>query len=438
MAKPNPTIVVPGITASYLRDYYPVSPETIWAVLHKDYERAVLHPDNLDYEAREPARILPDQVYEIAYRELIEELRHNLRRAEDDTVPVYPFPYDWRLPLEAIEEQFAEFVEEVIDRTKLMRNYHPDYAADPKVNLVGHSMGGLVIAGYVDAYGTRGRIDKVVSLASPFRGSFEAVIKVTTGTANLGTEPPGSREREAARLTPALYHLMPSFRHGLVVDGGLPNSLFDPGLWQPSIVDTIGEFIRLHGVDPGKSKGQIRQQAAALFADLLEEAKKHRRRLDRLDLAHAGLSARDWLCVLGVHATTRVRLHVRNVAGKPDFAFHTKDRDDSWETGDTPETRRLTGDGTVPFEGALPRFLPYESLVCVTPDDYGYWEIADKAATRFGGFHGILPNMNMLHRLIVRHLTGRPDRHGNTWGRLPPGVGKADWDPPVPNLTPKG
>jgi len=77
MAKPNPTIVVPGITATYLRDYYPVSPETIWVVLRKDYDRAALHPDNLDYEAREPARVLPDQLYEIAYKELIEELRYN-------------------------------------------------------------------------------------------------------------------------------------------------------------------------------------------------------------------------------------------------------------------------------------------------------------------------------------------------------------------------
>ena len=98
----------------------------------------------------------------------------------------------------------------------------------------------------------------------------------------------------------------------------------------------------------------------------------------------------------------------------------------------------MTGDGTVPFAGAVPRFLPYESLVCVRPQDFGYWEIWDRATTEIGGFHGILPNMNMLHRLIVRHLTGRPDRHGNTWGRPPPGVTAEAWDPPVPNLKPKG
>jgi len=41
MPLPNPVILVPGITASVLRDDYPVPPEMIWsAVLKKEYERA--------------------------------------------------------------------------------------------------------------------------------------------------------------------------------------------------------------------------------------------------------------------------------------------------------------------------------------------------------------------------------------------------------------
>ena len=91
----------------------------------------------------------------------------------------------------------------------------------------------------------------------------------------------------------------------------------------------------------------------------------------------------------------------------------------------------------MPFEGAVPKFLPYKSLVCLTPDDYGYWEIADKLATKAGGFHGILPNMNVIHRLIVRHFTGRRDYHGNTWGRPAPSVAPTDWDPPLVGLRNK-
>ncbi len=52
------------------------------------------------------------------------------------------------------------------------------------------------------------------------------------------------------------------------------------------------------------------------------------------------------------------------------------------------------------------------------------------------GFHGILPNMNMLHRLITRFFTGQPDRYGNTWGWLPPGVSEGEWDPPL-KLNPR-
>ena len=409
-----------------------------WAHLRDAQCARILHPDNLKFEAKEPARILADQIYEIAYKELIEELRHNLRETEDDPVPVYPFGYDWRHPLEVTEGQLAEFIEEVIERTKLMRNYHPDYKAKPQVNLVGHSMGGLVIAGYLETFGDRRRVDKVVSLASPFQGSFEAVIKVTTGTANLGTEPPSSRERESARLTPALYHLIPSFSRGLDVAPGLPRSLFNPGIWQPSILDTIRAFIRSHGVDPSKTRADIDQQADRLFGSMLRAARKHRTRIDQLNLSNAGLRTKDWLCVIGVNAETRVRLKVVKVGTKPEFSFRSDDRTDFWEEkGASDQERRLTGDGTVPFEGAVPKFLPYESLVCVTPSDYGYWELADKAATRFGGFHGILPNMNMLHRLIVRHFTGWPDSHRNTWGRKPPGVSSDDWERMHPGLRDK-
>jgi hypothetical protein len=44
-----PVIVVPGVTATYLRDLYPLPPETIWTVIGKDFERVQMHPDNTRY-----------------------------------------------------------------------------------------------------------------------------------------------------------------------------------------------------------------------------------------------------------------------------------------------------------------------------------------------------------------------------------------------------
>jgi len=426
-----PVIVVPGITASSLRDEYPLPPETVWSVLNKDYNRISLHPDNTQYELMEPARLRADQLLEIAYRELIEELRFNLREREDEPVPVYPFAYDWRQPLDVIEERLAEFIDEVVERTMLMRHYHAaGYAKRPKVNLVGHSMGGLIITGCLARRGKKSKVGKVATLATPYRGSFEAVIKISTGTANLGNDAPGSREREAARVTPGLYHLLPSCP-GLEVDPKLPKAdLFDARLWQPSILKTLEEYVRLYGTSPQDGA----KQAEELFRAMLNAAKKHRARTDGFELASAGLGQNDWLCVVGADSVTRVRLRVRASETGPDFDFRSEDRDNRWEKGKTPAEKRQTGDGTVPFEGALPRFLPLGKIICVTPDDYGYWEVQDRVVSKAAGFHGILPNMDMLHRLIVRHFTGRPDTRGNTWGRLVPGV--KDWQPPLP-LKPK-
>ena len=428
---PYPTIVVPGITASYLQDDYTLPPETVWSVLTRSYERAALHPDNPLYEATEPARVVAGQLFEVAYKELIEELRYNLREKEDLPVPVFPFSYDWRQPLQLTELQLAAFVKEVIARTKLLRHYdHEGYDKESKVNLVGHSMGGLIIAGYLERSGKSHPVHKVATLATPFQGSFEAVIKITTGTANLGPEVPSSREREAARLTPALYHLLPSFQNGLDVAEGLPRSLFEPQVWQTSIIDTLKEYIRLHGL----AKADRANQARELFESLLKAAERHRARIDAFRLDAVGLKAAQWLCVVGVDADTRVRLKVEKSGRAAAFSFGSEDRHNMWSNPDA-KLRRLTGDGTVPFEGAVPKFLAPESLVCVTPDDFGYWELQDKALMKAAGFHGILPNMDMLHRLLVAHLTGKTPRHENAWGRPAPGV--SEWKPPIDGLRHK-
>ena len=434
MTLPHPVIVVPGITATDLHDEYPLPPDDIWKIIKKDYDRIALHPSDLRYEALEPARVKSGQIFEVAYHELVEELRYNLASKQDEPVPVFPFSYDWRMPLDVIEIQLSAFVKEVIDRTMLLKHYHKaKYQDNPRVNLVGHSMGGLIIAGYLERERSKAPVHKVVTLATPFQGSFEAVIKVTTGTANLGTSAPSSREREVARLTPALYHLIPSFTNGIEVTAStLPDSLFDPGIWQPSVIDSIAEFIRIKGLPSDKKK---MQEAVDLFTEMLNQAKTHRDRINGFSLSKAKMSNNSWLAVVGVGTKTRVKLRITNPRNKPVFDLRSSDRINDWKEKD-PQQKRLTGDGTVPYEGAIPKFLEEKNLVLVTPDDYGYWEVQDRVLTAAAGFHGILPNMNMLHRLIVRFFTGGSDRRNNTWGRPAPGIDKNAWDPPL-KLNPK-
>ena len=54
-----PVVVVPGITATQLLDEYPLPPELVWSVMTSNYERVSMHPDDVRYEALEPARVQP-------------------------------------------------------------------------------------------------------------------------------------------------------------------------------------------------------------------------------------------------------------------------------------------------------------------------------------------------------------------------------------------
>lgn len=435
MALPNPVVVVPGITASDLCDAYAVSPEAVWTtLLHKNWERLVLHPDDLRYELREPARVLPTAVFGTPYGSFIEELRHNLTEHSDKVVPVYPFPYDWRQPLDLVEQQLDVFVDEVIARTKLMRHYHAaGFDDSPRVNLVGHSMGGLIIAGYLQRRGAAAPVEKVATLGSPFRGSLEAPIKVVTGTASLGPDSSAnSREREAARLTPALYHLLPSFEGSVVTDPALPNDLYSVDTWQDGVIKTLAEFIRLHG-QRKMAKSDRDDEARELLTQMLTMSRAHRTRLEQLTLANTRVGTADgWLCVVGVDATTRVRLRIVTKKGSPYFELDGEDRRNDWHSVDDG-ARVATGDGTVPLLGAEPGFLDRKHLVCVRPDDFGYWELKDKTLLAAAGFHSLLPGLNLAQRLVVSHFRGYATK--GVWGRPVPGVSQADWAPPIRGLA---
>jgi hypothetical protein len=65
----------------------------------------------------------------------------------------------------------------------------------------------------------------------------------------------------------------------------------------------------------------------------------------------------------------------------------------------------------------------------VTSKEFGYWELGVQALVRLSDLHAMLPNMDMLQRLVTRFFAGTPDVHGNTWGRRIPGV--AQWQPPL-------
>lgn len=128
-----------------------------------------------------------------------------------------------------------------------------------------------------------------------------------------------------ARIMPSLYHLLPTCS-GINVDPGLPTEIFDPKIWQSSILDTIEEYVRLHAV----SKKDRKNQTPELFEGLLNEARSHRNRIEGFKLKQANLTAADWLCVAGVDSITRIGIKV--IKG-PSFQLRSIDRVNNWKDG---------------------------------------------------------------------------------------------------------
>lgn len=446
-----PVIVIPGITATSLRDIYPLDPEGAWGILRKDYLRVALHPDDLRYEQIEPAMVRPDEVFGIPYDEMVKELRHDLSPKADLVRPVFLFPYDWRQPLERVVGQLREFCDEVAARTALLRHYaKAGYTADEgRVDLVGHSMGGLLITGYLTEHAQDHRVRKVVTLGTPFCGSFEAVLKIITGTADLGPGVPNSREREVARITPALYYLLPeNHQHeAILIEDGLPDTLFEVGLWQESVLESIAEHIRLQAVDPPTSQARRMDAARKLLKKMLDAAAAFRRKTLAFRLDDVGLAPDDWMAVVGVGEETRVQLTIENRRGKPFFVLRSMGRKNGYP--EVPDDRVGevtfvdTGDGTVPYWSAAPPFLDKNRLVAVSDDDFGYWELGDRVLERWAAnLHSMLPSMNRVIKLTAAFLQAEEGEKGRAHdgikGRrvpdLPPQV---IWDPPLRDLQEK-
>ena len=248
----------------------------------------------------------------------------------------------------------------------------------------------------------------------------------------------GSREREASRITPALYHLVPRFQVQLkagvqdaVVDqNGAGVDMFQSSSWQKGVMESLAEFIRMYAVNPPKNLKDRMTRAEALLQQMLDDADTYRTALDGLSLSAAsnGLQKSSWLRIAGVDADTRIRLELKS--GR--FSLSSADRVNRWTD---PDDRILTGDGTVPLAGAVPEFLKPNNVVCVRPDDLGYWEIGDRAMLGAVGFHGLLPKVNLVQRLVTAHLRGKSGRNDkNIWGQPMPGVSKGSWSPAIQEL----
>lgn len=149
----NPIIIVPGIMGSSLYDQ---NDDQVWVTAFsngdldlKDNPILTVRHNNDNQTTQSKREYGAGSVY----RNLVDSLCNAFPNRE-----VYFFSYDWRLS----NEYNAEKLFEAINRISAKN--------DMSVDIVAHSMGGLVTSRYVSKYGNN-KIDKIITCGTPYEGS---------------------------------------------------------------------------------------------------------------------------------------------------------------------------------------------------------------------------------------------------------------------------
>jgi triacylglycerol esterase/lipase EstA (alpha/beta hydrolase family) len=213
--KRNPVIIVPGIMGSYLKEKaFPLDKE-IWVnwlgyanpIDPKDEGLKELEMDGVGKAIKNlyVDGAIENILTEDFYKGLIRELENDGYAENKD---LFVFPYDWRYDINCLAG-VSECADQGVDTLKNMIARVASSTGLEKVDIVAHSMGGLIAKTYIDKFGTS-TIDKLVTIATPNLGS-PRVAKVLLYGDNMDI--PVLNEatmKEISQNIPSVYQLLPS------------------------------------------------------------------------------------------------------------------------------------------------------------------------------------------------------------------------------------
>jgi len=278
---------------------------------------------------------------------LITDLTSNGYTEDQD---LFVFPYDWRKDNAYNAERLNTKINEILGNT------------NGKVDIIAHSMGGLVAKDYIASNGSS-KIDKLIFVGTPHDGSPQS-FKVLMYDDNLGI--PVLNQHEAHTIVqnmPSVYQLLPSQRY---VDANNHKYVLDLATAYEN--NTTPQYLdyadtRTHMINSGRNSTMF-PMAESLHSDI-----------DNMNLS--GVDSYNFVgCGLGTTAKiVPMKKEIANASGVPLFI-------DSYGWGVT------AGDTTVPTISSTDQ---------VTSHTYYVNKIQ----------HGNLPSANGVHQTILSILSGQ-------------------------------
>ncbi len=288
-----PIIFVHGIKGAWLKNQYPVDyqDEIYWSgIMLKKFGKLHLSDIDSSVDSDIDRFIFPHQAVPLAYESVVDEIR------EEVTPLTYVFTYDWRKDNRLSAEKLGEFVELVLKKAKV----HAVKAGNPepeRVVLIGHSMGGLVIKWYVENVlkdKALDRVEKIISIATPYRGSLKAVEGILPGARNFFGLEAQMAMRKAARTLPGIYQLLPSWKDAVVnKKTGKPVDIFLKQSWQVNMVKKLEDTY-----------------GSAFFQNMLTDAKEFTQKMKK---SYEPKIRKRFVCIYGTGSKTMRQVTVNTL-----------------------------------------------------------------------------------------------------------------------------
>jgi pimeloyl-ACP methyl ester carboxylesterase len=212
----SPTVIVPGIMGSTLVNTYGNKKKTIWSIPDIIYED--INILRLDVTGKEDTtkntKIIPGKIISIIFKELIGKIK-NFQNGKNE---IFEFPYDWRKDIRDTAQSLYKFLE------KKSKNSDND-----RLNLICHSMGGIIARYCLCNLGGIKFVDKCVIIGTPFKGSAFAIDALLNGVFILALINLRVNRKQILTIAwthPALYQLLPNIdgifdRHNWPITSGV-------------------------------------------------------------------------------------------------------------------------------------------------------------------------------------------------------------------------
>lgn len=211
---PNPVLIIPGIAGTELYD----EGDLIWPNIGRMFtnindqflsESLMLDDNGNSINSIQPGEAIEDTVFTIPivnkeikisdyFRSLLIDLESG---GYERDISYSLFPYDWRLNLTSAVFDLKQKIDDIKNQT-----------GSEKIDIVAHSMGGLVAKAYVHEYGD-GNIGKLIFVGTPHLGAPKAGKVLLTGDQFSIPWLEKERIKEIAENSPALHQLLPSHKY---------------------------------------------------------------------------------------------------------------------------------------------------------------------------------------------------------------------------------